>query len=150
MNYTKTVVAVSLEDQNIQALSQIGDLPFNETSEIHLVHVFEIHQLSIDFIPNLHLSPEDLLSVEKWGEEKLLEVRDKIGLSEKNCVVKCLISSNPRQEFLNYADTQGATLIVAVAKEREGVRGLFESSFTNFLNKFSKCSLLLLRPESKR
>lgn len=150
MNYNKTIVAVSLDDKNIEALSQIGDLPFSENSVIHLVHVFEIHQLSLDFIPNLHLSPEDLLAVEKWGEDRLLEVRDKIGLTEKNCVVKCLISTNPRQEFLNYADTHGATLIVAVAKEREGVRGLFESSFTNFLNKFSRCNLLLLRPESKR
>lgn len=150
MDYSKTIVAVSLEDENVEALTQIRDLPFTETSQIHLVHVFEIHQLSIDFIPNMHLSPEDLFAVEKWGEDRLIQVRDKMGFSEKICVVKCLISTNPRQEFLNYADTHGATLIVAVAKEREGVKGLFESSFTNFLSKFSKANLLLLRTGSKR
>lgn len=148
MDFTKTVIAVNLEDESIKTLSQLKDMPLPESCNIYLVHVFELHSLSIELMPNLRPGPEDLLAIQKWGEDKLFKVKELIGLSQyKNCHVKCLISSNPRQEFLSYADSLGATLIVSATKERAGVKGLFESSFTNFLHKFSKANLLLLRPE---
>lgn len=147
MNFNQTVIAVNLEEEATTALSQIKDLPFTEKSTIHLVHVFELHNFSFDLIPNLNLKKDDYLAIEKWGEEKLQEVQKKLGLESHNCVLKCLISSNPRQEFLSYSDQVGASVVIAVAKEREGLKGLFESSFTSFLNKFSRANLILLRPQ---
>lgn len=148
MNLKKVVIAVDLDADSLKSLYQLRTLAIPKDSEIHLVHVFELNFMSFDFLPVSRPSPEDYLLIEKVIEEKLMAVKRELGLEQhKNVVLKCLFAPNARQEFLNYADKENATLIIAASKEREGFNGLFESSFTAFLNKFSRSNLLLLRPE---
>jgi hypothetical protein len=148
MNFKKVVVAVDINEDGPKNLYQLRNLSLLKESEIHLVHVFELSNLSFDFLPASQLSPEDYIMVQKVIEEKLMAIQKDLGLDQnKKVVLKCLFAPNARQEFLNYADKEGATLIVAASKQREGFAGLFESSFTAFLNKFSRSNLLILRPE---
>jgi len=147
MNYKKVVVAVDMNEASLKTLSQINNFNFPKDSEIHLVHVFEINFFSFDFIPSLKPTPENYFLIEKAVEERLVKVKKQLGLDDhEKVVLKCLISGNAKQEFLGYADRNGATLIIAASQEKEGFKGLFESSFTNFLNKFSTTSLIILRP----
>ncbi len=146
MNFKKVVIAIDLEETSLQNLYQLKDFSFPLESEIHLVHVFELSFMSFDFIPNIQPSPEDYLLIQKVIEEKLQHIKKNLGLGDyKNVVLKCLFSSNAKQEFLSYADSINAGLIIAGTKEKEGITGLFESSFTSFLNKFSSINLLTLR-----
>lgn len=148
MNYKKVVIAVDMDESSLKTLSQINNFDFPKDSEIHLVHVFELNFLSFDFIPNLRPTPEDYFLIEKAMEERLLKIKTRLGLdSYEKVVVKCLIAGNAKQEFLAYADKNGATLIIAASEEKEGFTGLFESSFINFLNKFSKTNLVILKPQ---
>ncbi|MGE3610466.1 MAG: universal stress protein [Bacteriovoracaceae bacterium] len=145
MNYSQTVIAVDLDDASTKTLSQVSDHKLPAGSTVHLVHVVEVNYLSL--LPQLQLSSDYKSKIENNVLEKLKQIQKSIGLeNSSNCILQCLISMNAKQEFLNYADKIGATLIVAAAKEREGFKGLFESSFTNFLNKFSHTNLLILRP----
>lgn len=148
MNQKKIVIAMNLEREEGKTMGQLKhSYPFLAEAEVHLVHVFEMHTLNFDFIPTLQPKKEDLLAIQKWGEEKLLEQKAQLGLIEhSNCKVKCLISSNPKQEFLGYCDELGADLIIAGTKERSGIKGIMETSFTNFLHKFATSNVLLLRP----
>jgi hypothetical protein len=148
MNFKKVVIAVDMETATLNCLHQLRTLPIPKDSEIHLVHVFELNFISFDFLPAPQPSPEDLLLIQRTIEEKLTAVQKDLGFDEhKNVVRKCIIASNARQEFLGYADKERATLVVAASKEKEGFQGLFESSFTAFLNKFSTSNLLILRPQ---
>jgi nucleotide-binding universal stress UspA family protein len=147
MKLEKVVIAVDLDETSLRSLSQIKNFPLPQECEIHLVHVFELNFMSFDILPNIEPSPEDYLLIQKVIEEKLLKVKGELSLTEhKNVLVKCLFGHNARQEFLKYAEETGASLIVAASKDRQGFAGLFESSFTTFLNKFSKTNLLILRP----
>lgn len=147
MIQNKIVIAINLEPAELSTLGQLRTHSFPPESEIHLVHVFEMHYLNFDFVPTLQPKKEDLLAIQKWGEEKLTNYKEELGLDlHANCQVKCLISSNPKQEFLAYCDKLGADLIIAGTKERSGIKGVLDSSFTNFLHKFSSAHLLLLRP----
>lgn len=149
MNYKKVVIAVDLNEASLKTLSQINDFNFPEDSEIHLVHVFELNFFSFDFMPNLQPTPENYFLIEKAIEERLVKIKKQLGLDKHNKVVlKCLISGNAKQDFLAYADRNGATLIIAASQEKEGFQKLFESSFINFLNRFSMTNLIILRPQA--
>jgi hypothetical protein len=148
MNFEKIVIAIDLNEASLQNLAQIKDFTFPIGSEIHLVHVFELNLMSFDFIPNLQPSDEDYLLIQKLIEERLKVIKSNLGLNNhKNVILKCLFSPNAKQEFLGYADSVHASLIIAGTKEREGIIGFFESSFTSFLNKFSNANLLILRTQ---
>lgn len=148
MNYKKVIIAVDLNEASLKTLSQIHNFNFPKDSEIHLVHVFELNFFSFDLIPNLQPTPENYFLIEKAIEERLMKIKTQLGLeNHEKVVLKCLISGNARQELLEYAEKNGATLIFAASQEKEGLKGFFESSFTDFLNKFSNASLIILRPQ---
>ncbi len=147
MNFRKIVIATNLNDEEREILKQLRDFKFPEKAEIHLIHAFELHTMNFDFLPALRLSKEDFATIERWGEDKLQTLAEELGLtSYPNLVMKCFVSSNPKQDFLSYADRSGADLIIAGSKAREGFETIFDTSFTKFLHSYSRTNLLLLRP----
>ena len=148
MNYKRVAVAVDMDEVSITTLSQIKDLNIPTESHIHLVHIFELNFFSLDFFPPLQPTPENYLLIQKLMEEKLLAVQKKLGLEDhENVVLKCLFSSNAKHEFVKYSNTIQASVVIAASKEKEGFSGLFESSFTSYLNKFSHKNFILFRPQ---
>jgi len=148
MNNQKIVIAVDFEKKSIETLSQFREFVISETSEIHLVHVFEHVPRLMDFSFVFSPSEKDLAELQKIILIKLEEVKVVLGLKDRpKTYLRCLISSNSKQEFLQYVDTLGANLVIAAAQEKSGYVGLFEGSFTNFLSKFCRANLLLLRPK---
>lgn len=147
MNFEKVVVAVDLDENSIETLTQLKKLNLSEKAEIHLVNIFEYVANNFDFTFVIPPSPEELGKIQMIMIEKIEALKPKLGLDKHTkVVVKCLISGNAKQEFLNYAESINADLIVAASKERKGFLGLFESSFTNFLTKFSRANVIILRP----
>lgn len=147
MNYEKIIIAVDMNETSLKTLSQINNFDFRKDSEIHLIHIFELNFFSFDFLPTLQPTPENYFLIEKAIEERLDKIKNQLGLgNHEKVVLKCLISGNAKQDFLGYANKNGATLIIAASQEKKGLNGFFESSFTNFLNKFSTASLIILRP----
>ncbi len=147
MNFRKIVIATNLNDEECDILKQVREFKFPERAEIHLVHAFELHTMNFDFLPALRLTKEDFATIERWGESKLQTLAEELGLtSSTNLVMKCFVSSNPKQDFLAYADRNGADLIIAGSKAREGLEMIFDTSFTKFLHNYSRTNLLLLRP----
>lgn len=149
MNFDKIVVALDMDENSIETLTQLKQLNFPLTAEIHLVYIFEYVANNFDFTFVIPPSSEDLGKIQMIMLEKMEALKPKLGLDKHtNVITKCFISGNAKQEFLNYADSIDAKLIVAASKERKGFLGLFESSFTNFLTKFSRSNLIILRPQS--
>jgi hypothetical protein len=151
MKFEKIIVAVDLDQNSVETLGQIRQMHFPADAEIHLVHVFEqvpnLMDLSFVFTP----SEKDLAEIQLVILKKLEDIRNILGLNDRpKTYLRCLLSSNPKQEFLQYVDSVGPDLVVAAAEEKSGFVGLFEGSFTNFLSKFCRANLLLLRPQPEK
>ncbi len=147
MDFHKIVIATNLEEEEREILLQLREIKFPDEAQVHMIHAFELHTMNFDFLPALRLSKEDFATIERWGEDKLQNLAEELGLfPNPNLVMKCFVSSNPKQDFLSYADRHGADLIIAGSKVREGFEALFETSFTKFLHSYSRTNLLLLRP----
>jgi nucleotide-binding universal stress UspA family protein len=147
MNLKKIVIAIDMDPNSIETLAQIKDMNFPESAEIHLVHVFEFVPNFIDLSFVFSPSEKEMAEIQLVMLEKLADVKKQLGLEMKSKIhLRCLLSSNGKQEFLQYADSIAAELVIAAAKEREGFIGLFEGSFTNFLSKYCRSNLLILRP----
>lgn len=147
MTFKKIVVAVDMDQNCIEALAQIKTMDLPESTEVHLVHVFEYVPNFIDLNFVLAPSDKDLSEIKAALMEKLTGVRKVIGMEHrKNVVQKCLVSTNAKQEFLQYVDSVFPDLVVAASEEKTGFIGLFEGSFTSFLTKYCRGNLLILRP----
>lgn len=148
MEFSKVAVAVDMNESSIETLSQIKKLNIPTNTDIHLVYIFEYTSGSFDFNIVIPPSPDDLDKIQLIMTEKMEALKPLFGLENHTKVVsKCIVSGNAKQEFLNYADSIQADLIIAASKERKGFLGLFESSFTSFLNKFSRANIIVLRPK---
>lgn len=147
MSFRKIVVAVDMDQNCLDALTQIKTMSIPETTEIHLVHVFEYVPNFVDLNFVLAPSDKDMTEIQMALTEKLTGVRKILGLEHrKNVEQKCLVSVNAKQEFLQYVDKAGPDLVVAASEEKTGFIGLFEGSFTAFLTKYCRANLLILRP----
>ncbi|WP_196801786.1 universal stress protein [Bacteriovorax sp. BSW11_IV] len=145
MSFKKVMIAVDFDKKALPLLSKISKLSLPTDTEIHLVHVVEM-SLAEHFVPSLRPSADEISQIEKNVQDELAKLQKDIGLGDfKNVKLKCMISPNAKQDFLQYSEDKGVELIVAAAKEREGLKGVFEGSFTSFLNKFSAANLLTLR-----
>lgn len=145
MKFSKIMIAADLDPRALPILKKVKDLGLPQDADIQLVHVLEM-SLAEHFVPSLRPSAEEIAQIEKTIEKELNEIKDLIGLSDfKKVTVKCVISPNAKQDFLELSEDFKADLIIAAAKEKEGLKGVFEGSFTSFLNKFSAANLLTLR-----
>jgi nucleotide-binding universal stress UspA family protein len=145
MSYKKVVVAVSFDADSVKTLGKLQQLGLGAGSEVHLVHAIEVtpalSELIKGFNPSSHYA-----EMVKAAEVKLQQVQAQLNLKEAKVTVKALVGGNRRQEFLSYVDTQKPNLVVAASQERDGIKGFFEGSFTNFLSKFCQADVLILRP----
>jgi hypothetical protein len=151
MNFEKVIIAVDLNENSIETLSQIKTMHFPLNAEVHLVHIFEqvpnLMDLSFVFTP----SEKDLAEIQLVILRKLEGIKKDLGLDNRErTYLRCLVSSNPKQEFLQYVDSVSPDLVIAAAEEKSGFIGLFEGSFTNFLSKFCRANLMLLRPQPEK
>jgi nucleotide-binding universal stress UspA family protein len=147
MDFKKIVVAVDFVEESLRVLEKIKTITFPGHAEFHLLHAFELFPSRVDFIASYLPGTNQLNEISELFSEKLTELIPRFGFSVlSNLKVKCLVSHNARQDFLNYTNEIGADLIITASQEKSFVKGLFEGSFGGFLNKYSKASLLVLRP----
>jgi nucleotide-binding universal stress UspA family protein len=58
---------------------------------------------------------------------------------------------NPEDEAINFLKRVNASLIVVATRGKHGFKGLFLSSFTDYMVKFAPCDVFVVRPsESAR
>lgn len=146
MSYKKVIAAVQLDDKSIATLSKMKNLNFDKGTEIHLVHVVEITPSLAEIAKGFEVGSQKSKEIALEVEERLKKISEHFGLDGVNFVFKGIVCGNRRQEFLAYVESQKADLVIAASKEREGFKGFFEGSFTNFLTKFCKMDLVIFRP----
>lgn len=150
MSYpSKVVVAVDFNKDSLNTLKTLHKMYHTiENAEIHFVHVFEVVVYSFDLTSSSWPTAEEQAKVEADVVARLTKLADEIlPKGYKNKVqVKCLFDVNPKERFCDYVKDSHASMAIVATRGKKGIQGFFDSSFAQYLCKFSPASLFVLRP----
>lgn len=143
------VICCSLEDENIELLKSLKGNPLLENAKLHFVHIFEIHVYTSDFSPYIFPSEEKYPEIETASKNILKGIASSVCTEDelKNSELECYFAYSPKQKITEYIDEVDAELVVVASKQKHGIEGLFSSSFTEHLVKYSSCNIHILRPK---
>lgn len=145
----KVTIAVPNEPELMENIFRVKN--YIDISQTHcvLIHYFSISHYMNEFTP--YVFPNEGQKVEiKASILKMLEnTRNKLGLTEQNSTLLCEFTNSPRADMVDYLKTNKQDMVVVATRGKHGIPGLFDSSFAEYLNKFSPCDILVLRPHSK-
>lgn len=141
------VISVNLNDESLNLLKTLKGSPLLEDSQIHFVHCFEVQVYTSDFTPYIYPTEEKYPEIRK----SVLTIID--NLSREICTPAelpkvqshCFFSQSPKQKMVDYLKEIKADLVVVATRGKHGIAGLFSSSFTEHLTKYSPCDLMVLR-----
>jgi len=142
----KVVVAVGLSSEMFEMLQPLREMEFLAKSEIHFVHAFStINYTSVlsDF-PLIYPIQADRKAIEESVLALLSKCSQDIipkGFSGK-IIQKCIFSESPKEAFSDYVKETNADLVIVPTRQK---RGLFESSFAQYVNKHTEASMILLK-----
>ena len=147
MLFKKIVIAIDLDETTWPTLEKVREIGLSKEVEIHLVHAFEIAPVAYDFLASYLPTEIEKKEIQQVVEAKLAGLVERLGLKNQSKVkCQCLVSGNARQDFLNYVEKLGCDLIITASQEKTLMRGIFEGSFSSYLNKYARPNLLVLRP----
>ena len=138
------VIFTTLETELLEQLKKVKQHLDAENSTVHIVHCHKIqmyiNELSVFTFPTENEIPQMTEATNQVLEQFAKE------LSIKKYTVETFFDHDPKERCLNYLKEKNATLCVLGAKKKSGVETLFEGSFISYMNKFSPCDILTLRP----
>ncbi|WP_127715882.1 universal stress protein [Halobacteriovorax sp. HLS] len=142
------VICCSLEDENIELIKTLKGNPLLENAKLHFVHIFEIHVYTSDFSPYIFPSEDKYPEIEKATKEILSGVAKEVCTADelKNSQIENYFAYSPKQKISDYLTEVDADLVIVASKQKHGIEGLFSSSFTDHLVKYSACDIHVLRP----
>lgn len=145
----KIVIAVDFNKDSLNTLHSLHKMPgILGNAEIHFVHVFEIIVYSFDLTSRAWPLPDEQAKIETEVVAKLTKLAEEIipkSLTNK-VVVKCLFDVSAKETFCEYTKKEHAGMAVVATRGKKGIPGLFDSSFAQYLCKYSPASVFVLRP----
>jgi nucleotide-binding universal stress UspA family protein len=144
---SKIFVAVPL-DQPLQKtlVNKMKAMDLNSFDSIHLIHVFKQESYPYMLPPTIyppadqkHAISESIVEMMKsmWSDVKRDEVKD--------VYFECTFAESPRRQFVEILKAGEATKVLVATRGKHGIEGIFSSSFTEHLVKYSPCDLLVVR-----
>ena len=141
----KVIIPVRLKDNDREVLQQLRQMEFLSGSEIHLVHVFPTATYTHYFtdFPQIYSSMPDTKTVEESINLFLKNLASEImPLSyQGRLITKCLFD-DPKTGFTHYVEAEKPDLVIIPTRKK---RGMFESSFAQYLVKHTEANLFLLK-----
>jgi hypothetical protein len=142
----KIAIAVNLNAPMSDVLKGLKELDFLNKGEVHFLNIYLTSTYAIGLGESSIIYPveSDQRIIREQTIAKLSEMaRSLLPLSFKGQVIcECLFSDNPKRRFCDYVDEKKVDTIVVAAREK---RGLFESSFTQFVTKHTKANMIILK-----
>lgn len=147
MNFSKkVVVAVGLSDEMSGMMKPIRNMEFLSHSEVHFVHVFNTMNYTTVFsdFPIVYPIEADLKGIEESVIGFLAKTAKEVLPANftGTVITKCFFDPSPKDKFCDYLKEIKADLVIVPTREK---RGMFESSFANYVNKHSHANMILLK-----
>ncbi|MDO9183050.1 MAG: universal stress protein [Bacteriovorax sp.] len=142
------VICASLNPETHNTLKSITSKIDLQHAQVFIVHVFEIQFATTEITAMAYPSADQYPEIEKSIMQTLDKIATSLALPEKTLVIKKCIFSHSREAALkDYLKEVNAEMVVVATRGKHGIAGLFSSSMTDFLCKYSPCDVLVLRPQ---
>lgn len=132
-------------DENLQKhiFEGIRKLNWLDDCEIDFVHIFK--QESFPYMMPATIFPDQAQKLEI--QKTLTEIFEGLTKDLKFKAKKFHVAfdESPKDGMVNYLKDNNAHLVITYTAEKQGIKGYFASSFTEFLIKHAPCSVLALR-----
>lgn len=140
----KVLVAVDLSDHSMNLLKKkMKTKDWLAVSEVHFVHGFQLQLYADNFFFTAYPMEDQYGDVEKSVSELLDQLANsqfEEGSSQK-IFKKCLISSAPTHEIVEYAKENKIDEIIIGTRGKHGIEGVFSSSFAEYMIRHVPCDL---------
>lgn len=142
----KVVISVNLNEPHPEILSGIRSLEFLNHSEVHIVTVqlTALYAVGLGETAIMYPMESDQRKIKEESQRRLNELGHMILPPEiqGKFNVACIFSDDPKRKICEFVEDNHIDTIILAAREK---RGLFESSFTNFVAKHSKANIIILK-----
>lgn len=147
MKFTKKVaVAINLSSDVEKEFASLRELDFLKDCEVHLINFFLTTTYSYGLsdgaliyptIDDRKLLEESIVSTLKKKAEAIFPA-DFTG----KVLCHCFFSDSPKKAFSEYIEKEHFDMIIVSSRLK---RGLFESSFTQYVSQHTKANLMILK-----
>ena len=145
MKIKRILVPVDFSELSKQALQVADDMAVEKGAELHVLHVYEIVQVSImDF--NYVDPPEKIAQVAQAAEKELANWTAQLKTPQER-LRKQVVTGSPVREISNAS--ANADLIVMGTHGRSGVSHFLMGSVAERVVQAAKCSVLVVKPAGK-
>lgn len=146
----KVVVAVSLNPELNVRYKKLQSTNWLLGADVYLVNVFHTHNyiLGTEDIPLAYPIEKDVEEIKsstvKYLKRVGREIFSQIPENKLHCV--CLFNDDPKHAFCDYVNEVGADLTIVLTRSK---RGLFESSFGQYVSRHSNSNVLFLKESNE-
>lgn len=149
MNFAqKVAIAVDVSVEAPGEFESLKEMNFLGQSEIHLIHVFQTTTYTFGFGVSDSALIYPIQSEREMLQQKIVDRMKKI--ADKNIpksftgkiFYDCIFSDTPKKAFCNYVDKNHIDLVMVVSREK---RGLFESSFAQYVAAHTTANMIILK-----
>jgi len=141
----KVIIPVKLKENDKDVLSQLRQMEFLSGSEVHLVHVFETTTYTkyfTDFPQIYPVTPDSKMVQESINVFLSNLAQEILPLSFQGKVITKCLFDEPKSGFSHYVEAEKPDLVVIPTRQK---RGMFESSFAQYVAKHTQANLFLLK-----
>jgi nucleotide-binding universal stress UspA family protein len=145
----KIVIAIPLEEPLLRPLHEWGKkFDFSQVESVHIVHILKKNISPLEF--GLIESPDEATyremepTLKKFLEDEAGHILPEDYYGPVNFLLT--LDFHPEQRLIDILREINATLVVVATSGKHGLEGLFHSSFTGHMIKFSPCDVLVVRP----
>ncbi len=148
MKVSRVAIAVDVSFEAPGEFEALQEMTFLNKSEIYLVHIFQTTTYTFGFplseaalvYPIQHERMRIAESVQK--QLKMIGDKNIPKTFAGKIHYQCLFHDNPKKAFCEFIDTHHIDLVLVSSREK---RGLFESSFAQFVAGHSKANMIILK-----
>ncbi len=147
----KIVVCVDINEKGINGLDVVAQFWRKHSfpgTEVHLVHVFETRVYAVDLYAAVYPTPEQYPEIDEAVKRimrtKAIELVKNVPAPDDLRYV-VLHAADTREALVEYLKETKAELVVVPTRGLTGVKGMFSSSFADFMTHHSPCPVLVAR-----
>jgi nucleotide-binding universal stress UspA family protein len=153
MPQQRIAIAVPLEEDLLHPLySWGGRFDWSHVLEVHLVHVVKKNITPLEFglveMPDENTYQEMVPTLEKYLRDEAQKI-----IPEKyrgEVYFHLTRDFSPEEEMIEVLKKTKVDLLVVSTRGKHGFDGLFHSSFTDKMIKYSPCDVYVVRPKAKK
>jgi nucleotide-binding universal stress UspA family protein len=151
MSHKKIAIALPIEDKLLEPLHQWGKrFDWANIKEVHLIHIVKKNITPLEFglveMPDEKAYQDMVPTLQKYLRDEGQKI---VPPTFKGEVFFHLGRDfSPEEEMISTLKKINVSLVVVSTRGKHGFSGLFHSSFTDQMVKFSPCDVYVVRPET--